>query len=64
MAAVQPAGPLPRMMTLEWRMSAPDSEERDARGALTGDGHAIQKPHAPWREQLSYRNAPPKRQAR
>jgi len=44
-------------------MSAPDSEERDARGALTGDGHAIQKPHAPWREQFSYRNVPAKRQA-
>jgi len=45
-------------------MSAPDSEERDARGALTGDGHAIQKPHAPWREQFSYRNVAAKRQAR
>jgi hypothetical protein len=52
------------MMTLEWRMSAPDSEERDARGAPTDTGHAIQKPHAPWREQFSYRNVPAKRQAR
>ena len=51
-------------MTLEWRMSAPDSEERDARGAPTDTGHAIQKPHAPWREQSSYRNVTAKRQAR